>query len=89
MTAALDGSVPGYCSKVVRSPYGTLFGDTIDGGGYIIGTNANVAEATFSGVDVQGSYQFEVGSLGSMVASLNATYVLDTTTIPLPGDPEL
>jgi iron complex outermembrane receptor protein len=39
-------------------------------------------------VDVQGSYQFEVGSLGSMVASLNAVYIMDTTTTPLPGEHE-
>jgi outer membrane receptor protein involved in Fe transport len=83
-----DGSRPELCANVVRTPFGTLFGDTIEGGGYIIGTNANVAQSTFSGVDIQGSYRFDVGSMGSMVASLNAAYVLDTTTIPVPGDHE-
>jgi outer membrane receptor protein involved in Fe transport len=83
----LDGTNLAYCDDVVRTPFGSLFGDTIDGGGYIVGTNANVSEATFSGVDIQGSYQFEVGSWGSMVGYLNAAYVLDTETSVLPGDP--
>jgi iron complex outermembrane receptor protein len=92
LDVSLDGCLTGtqseYCSNIVRTPFGTLFGDTIAGGGYIIGTNANIASSTFSGVDVQGSYQFEVGSLGSMVASLNAVYIMDTTTTPLPGEHE-
>ncbi len=88
LSGCLTGSQTAFCDNIVRTPFGTLFGDTIAGGGYIIGTNANVAEATFSGVDVQGSYRFEVGSLGSMVASLNATYVMDTKTTPLPGEHE-
>jgi outer membrane receptor protein involved in Fe transport len=88
LAGCLDNSNPEYCANIVRTPFGTLFGDTIDGGGYIIGTNLNLATSTFSGVDIQGSYQFEVGSLGSMVASLNGVYVLDTKTIPLPGEPE-
>jgi iron complex outermembrane recepter protein len=83
----LDGTNLSYCNDIVRAPDGVLFGDSIDGGGYIVGTNANVSEATFSGVDIQGSYRFEVGSMGSMAASLNGTYVLETTTTPLPGDP--
>ena len=88
LSGCLDGTQTGYCSNIMRTPFGTLFGDTIAGGGYIVGTNANVASATFSGVDVQGSYMFDVGSLGSMVASLNGAYVLDTKTIPLPGENE-
>ena len=73
-----SGSNPEYCASVVRTPFGTLFGDTIAGGGYIVGTNANVAKATFQGVDAQGSYRFDIGSLGSLVASLNAVYIIDT-----------
>lgn len=88
LNGCLTGAQVAFCDNIVRTPFGTLFGDTIAGGGYIIGTNANVAESTFSGVDVQGSYQFDVGSLGSMVASLNATYVMDTKTTPLPGEHE-
>jgi iron complex outermembrane recepter protein len=72
----------------VRSAVGGLYGDDIADGGYIIGINNNLASSTFSGVDIQGSYQFDVGSLGSMVANLNATYVIDTKTIPLPGENE-
>ncbi len=80
-----DGTHPEYCSMVVRSSFGGLFGQTIAGGGYIVGTNANVAKATFQGVDAQGSYRFDIGSLGSLVASLNAVYIIDTKTLP---DPE-
>jgi iron complex outermembrane receptor protein len=88
LSGCLSGNTPAFCDNIVRTSFGTLYGNDIPGGGYIIGTNANVAEATFSGVDAQGSYQFDVGSLGSMVASLNAVYVMDTTTTPLPGERE-
>ncbi len=40
-----SGTNPEYCASVVRSPFGGLFGQTIAGGGYIVGTNANVAKA--------------------------------------------
>jgi iron complex outermembrane receptor protein len=83
-----SGSNPEYCSSVVRSSFGGLFGQTIAGGGYIVGTNANVAKATFQGIDAQGSYRFDMGSLGSLVTSLNAVYVIDTTTLPLEGELE-
>ncbi len=83
-----DGTHPEYCSMVVRTPFGTLFGDTIAGGGYVQGTSANVAKATFQGVDAQGSYRFDVGSLGSIVASLNAVYIIDTKTLPDPESTE-
>ena len=80
-----SGSNPEYCSLVVRTPFGALFGDTIGGGGYIIGTNANVALSTFQGVDAQGSYRFDIGSLGSLVATLNAVFIIDTKTLPVEG----
>ena len=28
---------PAFCSNIVRRPFGTLFGDTIAGGGYVVG----------------------------------------------------
>jgi outer membrane receptor protein involved in Fe transport len=83
-----DGTHPEFCSMVVRSSFGGLFGQTIAGGGYIVGTNANVAKATFQGVDAQGSYRFDIGSLGSLVASLNAVYVMDTKTLATPESVE-
>jgi outer membrane receptor protein involved in Fe transport len=76
------GTHPEYCDGIVRTSFGTLFGDTIAGGGYIVGTNDNVAKATFQGVDAQGSYRFDIGNLGSLVASLNAVYIIDTKTLP-------
>jgi iron complex outermembrane receptor protein len=83
-----SGTNPEYCASIVRSSFGGLFGNQIAGGGYIVGTNANVAKATFQGVDLQGAYRFDVGSLGSLVASLNAVYIIDTKTLPLPGETE-
>ena len=80
-----SGTNPEYCASVVRSSFGGLFGQTIAGGGYIVGTNANVAKATFQGVDAQGSYRFDIGNLGSLVTTLNAVYVIDTSTLPIEG----
>lgn len=86
----LDGSNLNYCANVVRNPLtGGIASDTIaQGGGYIIGTSANIAEANFTGIDFQGSYRFGLGSHGSLVATLNAVMVDETTTIPLPGEHE-
>lgn len=92
LSVSLDGCLSGtnlaYCDNVVRTSFGTLFGDTLAGGGYIVGTNANVASATFTGVDIQGSYRLGLGGLGSLVASLNGVYVVETTTLPLAGEHE-
>jgi hypothetical protein len=41
----LTSGDPAFCSLVVRARSGALFGTTIGGGGCIIGTNINVAEA--------------------------------------------
>lgn len=84
----LNGTNAEYCSSVVRTSFGTLFGDTIAGGGYVVGTSANVAKATFTGVDAQGSYRFDIGNLGSLVATLNAVYIIGTKTLPLEGELE-
>lgn len=84
----LNGTNLAYCANVVRTPFGTLFGDTIAGGGFIVGTNANVAMATFAGVDIQGSYRFDIGRFGSLAATLNAVKIMDTKTLPLPGEHE-
>jgi outer membrane receptor protein involved in Fe transport len=85
LNGCLDGSNPAYCQNVVRGPAGILFGQTIAGGGWIRGTNFNVSEATFTGIDIQGFYRFSLGSHGSLMASLNGVYLDETTTIPLPG----
>ena len=48
---------PTYCSLIVRSATGGLFGTTIAGGGYIVGTNINTANVKAQGIDVQLSYR--------------------------------
>ena len=88
LTHCLDGSNLAYCDNVVRGPGGILFGATQEGGGWIKGINFNVAAGTFTGIDIQGSYRFGLGNLGSLVASLNGVYLDETTTVPLPGEHE-
>lgn len=88
LSGCLDGSTPVYCQNVVRGPAGVLFGQTLAGGGWIRATNFNIAEGTFTGIDIQGSYRFSLGRHGSLLASLNGVYLDETTTIPLPGEHE-
>jgi iron complex outermembrane receptor protein len=76
---------PTFCSLVVRSGNGILFGNTIAGGGYISGTAVNVAGAEVRGVDVQSGYRVPMRSLGTLTFNLNGTYLANTTFTPLPG----
>ena len=79
--------VTSFCSSVVRTPGGALFGTTITGGGYIVATNQNVARAIASGIDLQLDYRWNVGSFGSMKAALTGTWLQHAETQPLPSDP--
>ena len=76
---------PTFCGLVVRASSGALFGTTIAGGGYIIGTNINVAEADQRGVDVQSVYRLGIGKAGSLTFTLNGSYTSVASTSPLPG----
>ena len=76
---------PAFCSLVVRAPSGALFGTTIAGGGYVVGTNINVAEADQRGVDVQGAYRLGIGRAGSLTFTLSGSYTSMASTTPLPG----
>ena len=88
MNSCLDGSSPELCANIVRDAEGSITGDFVASGGYVAGTNFNVAEGTFTGIDIQGSYNLQMGSFGSLLATLNAVMLDETTTIPLPGDHE-
>lgn len=88
LAGCLDGSTPLYCGMVVRSAQGSIAGNSLATRGYISGTNANIAEGTFTGIDIQGTYRFDIGRFGSLQAELNAVYLDKTTTIPLPGEHE-
>ena len=75
---------PTYCSLIVRSATGGLFGSTIAGGGYIEGTNINVANVKVQGIDVQMNYRWPL-TRGSLSVNLTGTYMQKFTTEPLPG----
>lgn len=82
-----------FCSLVNRAPNGTLFGTSVQGGGYIDGTSVNVGANHFSGVDVQASYNIPLenwgwDSIGRLSVNFTGSYAIDATTVPLPGDPE-
>ena len=83
---------PTFCANVQRTPQGFLFGTTISGGGYIKGTNANVAVAETSGVDFQADYRLpldDVGAagMGSVSFHFVGTYMLTNEFQPLKGQP--
>jgi iron complex outermembrane receptor protein len=80
---------PLYCSQIVRQPNtGSLNGNTVAGGGYVIQENYNLGTALNSGVDVQLNYTLDLSrGLGDLVFGLNGTYLLHNETTPLPGSP--
>jgi outer membrane receptor protein involved in Fe transport len=88
MSGCLNGTNLAYCDNIVRNQFGAITGSSVESLGYIVGTNANIAEATFSGVDLQGSYKFGLGKYGSLMTTLNGVYLDKTTTVPLPGEHE-
>ncbi len=81
---------PVYCANIHRSPTGAIFGTQIESAGYIVGTNANLAEGVNSGFDGQVSYRLPLAdwgmdSVGGLTFALNGAYMLKATTTPLPG----
>lgn len=94
MQRCLQTGDEAFCSQIVRNRVnGSLFGDDIDAGGYINGANVNVGAGTTSGVDVQVNYNLPIEMIGleeygRVSLALNGAYLIESTTIPLPGDPE-
>jgi iron complex outermembrane receptor protein len=84
-----DTGNPMYCSQIVRQPKtGSLNGNTVAGGGYVIQENYNLGKALNSGVDVQLNYKLDMPpGFGDLVFGLNGTYLLHNETTPLPGSP--
>jgi len=76
---------PTYCSNIVRAASGGLFGATIAGGGYIAGTNVNVANAKVQGIDAQLSWHLPLDRLGGFTFTFTGTYMQNSTAEPLPG----
>jgi iron complex outermembrane recepter protein len=87
LTNCADTGNPMYCSQIVRQPKsGSLNGNTVAGGGYVIQENYNLGTALNSGVDVQLNYKLDLPrSFGDLVFGLNGTYLLHNETTPLPG----
>jgi iron complex outermembrane receptor protein len=78
---------PLYCSQIVRSPStGSLTGNSIDSGGYVIQQDYNLGTAVNSGVDVQLNYKLDLPKgYGALIFGLNGTYLIHDETEPLPG----
>ena len=78
---------PTYCSQIVRTTTDySLQGATVATGGYILQTNVNLSSALTSGIDVQTNYRLALPPhLGSLVWSLNGSYLIHESTTPLPG----
>ncbi len=81
-----------FCPNVVRTPQGNLFGNTIAGGGYVIGTNQNIAAAHTSGIDFQANYRLNLEDVnvhgwGSLAFALTGTYQVSNQTTTFAGQP--
>lgn len=88
----LTTGAPQFCSLVVRTPIGQLYGTTVSGGGYLKSTDVNVASVTTSGVDFQAGYRrnledFGVGPYGSLNLFFVGTYTITSKTQTLPTQP--
>jgi iron complex outermembrane receptor protein len=84
-----DTGSPMFCNQIVRQPKtGSLNGNSVAGGGYVIQENYNLGTAVNSGVDVQLNYKLDLPQrFGDVVFGLNGTYLLHNETTTLPGSP--
>jgi iron complex outermembrane recepter protein len=73
---------PSFCSLVHRDAGGSLW-RTING--YVIDTTINEGEKLTKGVDLKGTYRQPLGGLGSLLVSLEGTYLQSLQTTPVPG----
>jgi iron complex outermembrane recepter protein len=71
----------------VRSPStGSLTGNSIASGGYVIQKNYNLGTAINSGIDTQLNYKFDLPiGFGDVSFALDGAYLLHNETTPLPG----
>jgi outer membrane receptor protein involved in Fe transport len=84
----LNTGDPRYCGLIKRTSAGTLYGTTVAGGGYIIGTNVNSGYFNNSGVDFQADYQlgldtFGLDGLGDLGFHLTGTYTITSKNQPV------
>jgi len=82
---------PVFCSNVVRSAGGILFGTSVAGGGYISGTAVNVGAGELDGIDLQATYNLPLTRLGlaegygDLQFNFIGSELLKGTTTPQPG----
>lgn len=73
---------PYYCSQFHRDPRsGAIFGSN----GYIVGSTQNTGYLLASGIDVALAYNFAIGQLGKIDASVVGTWQDQQTEQPQPG----
>ena len=70
-----------FCSLVNRGNGGTLWASPT---GYIQATNLNTGELKTNGFDVNASYLFDIGTMGSLGLDYTATILDELSTKPLP-----
>jgi outer membrane receptor protein involved in Fe transport len=72
-----------WCSQIVRTPAGALYGATAAGGGYIVARDVNTGTDLVSGIDVQANYrQLLPGHWGALSASLNGSWLQHHSSTP-------
>jgi iron complex outermembrane receptor protein len=78
---------PTFCSQIVRSPStGSLTGNSVASGGFVVQKNMNLGTAINSGIDVQMNYKLDLPpGFGDVSFALNGAYLLHNETTPLPG----
>jgi outer membrane receptor protein involved in Fe transport len=76
---------PKYCGLIVRTPAGSLTGNSVAGGGYFLQTAINTGTSLVSGYDLQANYRLPMGPMGTLTADLTGTWLQHTTSTPYPG----
>lgn len=78
---------PTYCGQIVRQPgTGSLNGNTVAGGGFVVQKLYNLGTAVNSGIDVQMNYRLDLPTgFGGISFALNGAYLLHNEAQPLPG----
>lgn len=81
LLCALNGD-PATCGRVQRDQDGSLWQST---DGFIVDTFENIGEIATSGVDVDASYQFDIGGAGRLGLDFVGTWLNSLETTPQTG----
>jgi iron complex outermembrane recepter protein len=78
---------PAFCSQIVRSPStGSLTGNSVSSGGFIVQKNFNLGVGLVSGIDLQLNYRLDLpGGWGGLAFEMNGAYLQHAQTQPLVG----